>query len=684
MFLGHGRYELKEFRGQGGQGRVWLAVDHSLTASNEGSDGSRSSVVALKFLSPEIREDPEAVHALKHEVRLGRDLRHDNIVGIYEWHEFPSEPAFVSMEFIEGESLSRRVAKKPGGYYSWLDLRPMAKQLCDALYHVHRNGQIHCDVKPGNLVVNSEGVLKLVDLGLARYANVARRSERRRDGGTLAYLSPQRRLGHEAVAEDDVYALGATMLELLTGETPPHVPLDAPIDRRSWPEVPRIAEVLGRKGPCDVPEEVQHAIAACMSYYPGSRPSIFELARRLGFRPPSEDGLSVPAEPRASSLPPKRGQRRWFAALLPILLGLCFWSAFRYWPRGNRPQGERVAAERVDSPPVILRSPESVEVQEGGHRLSVVLASNDLPMVVQWLRDGQPIRGATNRTLVLPASIGNSVGKYQVLVTNALGSRLSEEAVVTPVRPRLDRSWTNSLGLRFVPIAGTKVLFCSTEVSVADYRVFHKSSGRTDNPFALHVPETRENHPMHEVSWRASVEFCDWLTRRERADHRLAPNQSYRLPHGFEWMEAAKLVRKEIATTYRSTEETSKGSASNSWWPNTRPDPSTANLAGSEMHDLMRFGDTVVLKMFRDGFPTTAPVDELRAIAGLYHLIGNVREWTTDPGRKPNTKLRRGASWYSFGTDDLMIDTARELDGDLGDRETGFRLVIDFAGDQVL
>jgi len=272
--FGGGRYLLVLRLGQGGMGEVWLANDLQLNKS-----------VALKFLAERIRLDPRALKLLRDEVVLCQDLSHPNVLRIYDWKEYANEPVFLAMEYVDGGTLKDRLLEQPGGYFSWIALAPYAKQLCDGLKYAHDRKVIHRDIKPRNLLVTSRNVLKVADFGLARVtaAEPAKVFEAMRGAGTLGYMSPQQRAGEAVTVADDLYAVGATLYELLTGAPPPCPPPREPVRASTWPKAPLVRDAVGLRGPCDVPKPVQEAIAACLEYERGRRPgNIYQLAQRLG------------------------------------------------------------------------------------------------------------------------------------------------------------------------------------------------------------------------------------------------------------------------------------------------------------------------------------------------------------------------------------------------------------------
>ncbi len=269
-----GRFVLKRILGRGGMGMVWLAWDERLERE-----------VALKFLPDLLRSDAAALDDLKRETRRGLDLAHPHIVRVYDLVEDPNAAA-IAMEFVDGQTLaSMRVAKEQK-LFEPAELAVWVRQLCEALdYAHHRAKLVHRDLKPANLMVNLQGDLKVTDFGIARSISdsVSRVTMDRGTSGTLLYMSPQQALGQKPAISDDVYAIGATLYELLTSKPPFHSGNIA----RQLEEVvpPKIAdrrhelELAGGS----IPIEWEETIAACLSKDPTVRPpGAMDVASHMG------------------------------------------------------------------------------------------------------------------------------------------------------------------------------------------------------------------------------------------------------------------------------------------------------------------------------------------------------------------------------------------------------------------
>jgi len=197
-----GRYTLRKVLGQGGMGLVWLAEDELLKRN-----------VALKFLPEIVRNDAEAITDLRREAARCLELTHLHIVRVYDFIQ-DVQWAGISMEYVDGKTLSGLKADRPARCFSVSELAPWVTQLCEALNYAHTKARIvHRDLKPSNLMINSRGELKVTDFGIARSLSESRTRLTGQEGtsGTPAYMSPQQAMGQEAKVTDDIYSLGATL-----------------------------------------------------------------------------------------------------------------------------------------------------------------------------------------------------------------------------------------------------------------------------------------------------------------------------------------------------------------------------------------------------------------------------------------------------------------------------------------
>ena len=269
-----GRYTLRKILGRGGMGVVWLAHDEEL-----------SREVALKFLPEAVTTDRGAIADLKRETRRALELTHPHIVRIYDFVS-DAHTAGISMEYVAGDTLSGLRADQPDRHFEVTDLSEWVRQLCEALDYAHTKAKVvHRDLKPANLMVDARGDLKIADFGISSSVadSVSRMSARVGTSGTPVYMSPQQMLGEKPAPTDDIYALGATLYELLTGKPPFH---SGRIETQVMQKVP--PSLAERRAELEVPGQPippawEETIAACLAKDLAQRPQTAgEVAARLG------------------------------------------------------------------------------------------------------------------------------------------------------------------------------------------------------------------------------------------------------------------------------------------------------------------------------------------------------------------------------------------------------------------
>ncbi|HWY49946.1 MAG TPA: protein kinase [Chthoniobacterales bacterium] len=267
------RYTLKRILGRGGMGVVWLANDDELERE-----------VALKFLPELLVLDRGVLTDLKRETRRSLELTHKNIVRIYDFTNDKSTGC-ISMEYIDGDTLSNLRADKPQKVFEPEELKEWIAQLCDALDYAHNLARIvHRDLKPANLMVNKGGQLKVADFGIARSMSDSMSMLTMDHGksGTLLYMSPQQLVGERSTHLDDVYSLGSTIYELLTSKPPFY---SGNIELQTRTKIPIPMSERREELEIDAPpinQTWEQVVAQCLAKKPADRPqSVAEVAERL-------------------------------------------------------------------------------------------------------------------------------------------------------------------------------------------------------------------------------------------------------------------------------------------------------------------------------------------------------------------------------------------------------------------
>ncbi len=201
-----GRYRLERRIGSGGMADVWLA-----------EDGSLNRQVAIKILADRYTQDEGFVERFRREATAAAGLNHPNIVAIYDRGQAEGT-YYIAMEYVDGPTLKEEItARAP---LPEADAITYAQQALQALEFAHRRGVIHRDVKPHNMMITPEGMLKMTDFGIARAANTVEMTEVGSIVGTAQYLSPEQARGQPVGPQSDIYSMGIVLYEMVTGELP--------------------------------------------------------------------------------------------------------------------------------------------------------------------------------------------------------------------------------------------------------------------------------------------------------------------------------------------------------------------------------------------------------------------------------------------------------------------------------
>jgi serine/threonine protein kinase len=245
--------------------------------------------------------------------------------------------------------------------------------------------------------------------------------------------------------------------------------------------------------------------------------------------------------------------------------------------------------------------------------------------------------------------------------------------------PTMDGPWENSLGMKFVPVPGTSVLFSIWETRVRDYEAYAQANpgvgGSWKDVKWEGVPVSDgPDHPVVCVSWDEAKAFCDWLTKKEREAGRVGPQQEYRLPTDAEWSLAVGLEKEPGSTP---DQKDAKIKEVYPWGTNWPPTAGAGNFA--DVTAKKRFPTWSIMEGYDDGYATTAPVGKFRANKyGLYDLGGNVWEWCEDfYGANSGSRVFRGGSWWYFVAPDVLLSSRRLYNlPDYRSDAVGFRVVL--------
>lgn len=201
-----GRYSLLETVGEGGMAVVYRSKDTLL-----------NRIVAVKVLRPQFASDHEFRERFRREAQSAAGLSHPNVVNVYDVGE-EAGSNYIVMEWVNGLTLHDVIVRD--GKLTVDQAVNVTEQILGALEHAHSNGIIHRDIKPHNILINTEGRVKVADFGIARAASASALTETGTVIGTVNYTSPEQARGAAATAESDIYSLGVVMYEILTGKLP--------------------------------------------------------------------------------------------------------------------------------------------------------------------------------------------------------------------------------------------------------------------------------------------------------------------------------------------------------------------------------------------------------------------------------------------------------------------------------
>jgi serine/threonine protein kinase/Tol biopolymer transport system component len=294
------QYRILEPLGGGAMGTVYEAEDTRLRRR-----------VALKFLPDELTRDPVAKARFLQEAQAASALDHPNICTVHEVGETEDGHLYLAMAAYDGETVKDRIARSPLSVNEALDL---ACQAAQGLAKAHREGIVHCDVKPANLMVTRDGMVKILDFGVAKLRGAAGINVVGSFLGTPAYMSPEQARGEEVDPRSDVFSLGVVLYEMLAGTRP----------FRSGEGVTSALRSLLEDKPAplrsvrpEIPTELERVVARMLAKPPADRfPTGAEVAAEL-----TDIQKSLAAEPAPVQA---TSRRTWFAAaaILGVVLVL--------------------------------------------------------------------------------------------------------------------------------------------------------------------------------------------------------------------------------------------------------------------------------------------------------------------------------------------------------------------------
>ena len=457
------RYELGPEIGRGGMAEVFLARDRLLDRD-----------VAVKVLAPGYATDPTFIARFRREAQAAASLNHPNIVAVYDWGE-EGDNYFIVMEYIAGRTLRdvlRTYQRLPA-----MEAARIAAEIADALSFAHRNGVVHRDVKPGNVLLTPAGQVKVTDFGIARAEQTDDLTKTGSVMGTATYFSPEQAQGLELDGRADVYALGVVLYEMLTGVAPfiadnpvsvayKHV-REAPVPPSHVnPDVPgamdRIVLTAMTKDP-DRRYQSAGDLRADLLRFERGRPLVLgPTLPRVGPEPTMLAPLPVAQPPRPVATQPARRRRRWgaivtvgvaFALLLALIGVLLVQSDF----------GETTAsAPTADVPRVIGQPFSQAEATLVGQDFTVARVDDlDSDQAPDQVLDQQPEAG---RKVDKGSVVTLTVASNEITVPDIIGKPLADAIRILGDKRLtgyfIEEEWpdkTPNTVLGTIPAAGGKV-----------------------------------------------------------------------------------------------------------------------------------------------------------------------------------------------------------------------------------
>jgi serine/threonine protein kinase/Flp pilus assembly protein TadD len=241
-----GRFEVIEELGKGGMGRVYRVLDTKIDEE-----------VALKLVRPEIASDRKTIKRFSNELKLARQISHKHVCRMYDLSE-EAGTHYITMEYVPGENLKSMI--KMTKQFSASTAISIARQICEGLAEAHKYGVVHRDLKPGNIMIDKDGNVRIMDFGIARSIEAKDITETGMIIGTPEYMSPEQVTGEDEDSRSDVYSLGIILYEMLTGSLPFEGKTPVSIALKHQREAPKNPKELNPQ----IPDSLVYMILKCM------------------------------------------------------------------------------------------------------------------------------------------------------------------------------------------------------------------------------------------------------------------------------------------------------------------------------------------------------------------------------------------------------------------------------------
>jgi len=349
------RYEVERELAKGGMADVFVAYDRQLKRR-----------IAVKVLFSEFARDPSFVERFRREAQNAASLNHPNIAAVYDWGQ-ERGTYYIVMEYVEGRSL-RDIIRTEGPLPAAASAR-IAGELADALAFAHRNGVVHRDVKPGNVLITASGQVKLTDFGIAANQFDANQGLTQTGSvmGTATYFSPEQAQGHPVDGRSDVYSLGVVLYEMLagvppfTGESPvavamKHVREVPPPMRTRVPDVPaQLESIVNAALTKDSAMRYQSAdeMRVDLVDYERGRPLTFAYEPSAVAAPGETAPPTVAAAVAQAVIPPPHHRHRNWGGIIAAIIALGLLGAVVVYVLVNTSESKKADTPTVEVPNVV-------------------------------------------------------------------------------------------------------------------------------------------------------------------------------------------------------------------------------------------------------------------------------------------------------------------------------------------
>jgi serine/threonine protein kinase len=413
-----GRYQIIEELGRGGMGKVYRVKDKKLNEE-----------VALKLIKPEIASDERTLERFGNELKIARKIVHKNVGRMYHLSE-EKGTYYISMEYVPGENLKssiRRFGPLPVGKTIFL-----AEQICEGLAEAHRLGVVHRDLKPGNIMIDTEGNARIMDFGIARSLSGKGITGTGVIIGTPEYMSPEQVEGKDIDQRSDIYSLGVVLYEMVTGRRPFEGDTPLSVAHKQKYEAP----VDPRKLNTRLSESLSRVVLRCLEKEKGKRYQSAEELRSELTRLEEEIPITEGAPPKkrttkAREIAGGEGKIRWRKGALyggaVVVLALMVYGGLRLFTGRN---------ELIDSIAVLPFENANADPNTD------YLCDGITETIINKLSQLSGFKTVINRVSVLtykgktvdPKKVGQELGVKAVLLTRMV--RLGDRLTISPTLVR--------------------------------------------------------------------------------------------------------------------------------------------------------------------------------------------------------------------------------------------------------